>query len=184
VVRTARRGYDKRAVDAFLRRCAGTLGPRAAQVPGLTDVDPDAGSPRLDASDVRTARFPVVLRGYDLAEVDALLEQVAAALPGGERAWDDVPTGAVPEAEPLVLRNVLRGYDVREVDDFLTRCAHSLGSRLSEVPELADRLARDRTGQPLRARDVEVAQFRLRGRGYDVVQVDELLDRVARALER
>jgi DivIVA domain-containing protein len=181
---TARRGYDRRPVDALLARLAASLGPRAAQFPELAGVTPEAGPP-LDARDVRAARFPVAARGYDMAAVDALLHRVAAALPEEVATWDDPPETA-PRSEPLPLRRSARGYDVEEVEAFLVRCAHTLGRRVERVPELAPLLARPRTGEPVRARDVETAQFHLRlgpGRGYDVEQVDALLDRVAEALQ-
>lgn len=50
---------------------------------------PDAGLPAHDgpvsATDLRRVRFPVVLRGYRMAEVDALLERLAA-----EREFQEV----------------------------------------------------------------------------------------------
>jgi DivIVA domain-containing protein len=188
VLRTALRGYDRRAVDEFLARCAASLGPRVMEFPELRGIRcSDGALPRLDAGDVRQASFAVVLRGYEPQQVDALLERVMAALPGEEArpAWADPdPAGGAAPSEPLALRLTVRGYDMREVDEFLVRCAHSLGPRVDSVPELRPLLASARTGEPLRARDVEVAQFRIRTRGYDVESVDDLLDRVARALSR
>ena len=46
---------------------------------------PDAGVPptgRVTADDLRAVRFPVVLRGYRQADVDALLERLAAQQEG------------------------------------------------------------------------------------------------------
>ncbi|HWG94288.1 MAG TPA: DivIVA domain-containing protein [Mycobacteriales bacterium] len=180
---TARRGYDRRLVDALLTRLVATLGARAADFPELADVPARAGPP-LDARDLRAARFPVVHRGYDMAVVDALLRRLSAALPEQAAAWDEAPAAAADGPGPQ-LRRSARGYDVEEVDAFLVRCAHSLGRRVERVPELAPLLARPRTGTPLRARDVETVQFRVRlgpGRGYDIEQVDALLDRIAEAL--
>lgn len=187
MLRTAARGYARRPVDDLLARVAATLGRRAAEFPELRGCRvPDRPVPPLDAGDVRGARFPVGLRGYDMAQVDALLERVANALPGeDERPTWDRPTGPIPvlSAVPdLRLRHAPRGYDVEEVDAFLVRCAHSLGSRIDRVPELGPLRQRSRSGERLRARDVETAQFRLRLRGYAVDQVDALLDRVAAAL--
>jgi DivIVA domain-containing protein len=189
----ARRGYERRAVDALLARVAATLGDRAEQFPELADVGRPAGLlPALDAADVRAARFPVVLRGYDMGAVDALLHRLIRALPDAPPAWDDdpppVPAAAADEPAPQVpgLRRIARGYDVAEVDAFLVRCAHSLGRRVDRVPELAPLQALPRTGDPLRARDVETVQFHVRlgpHRGYDIEQVDALLDRIAEALQ-
>lgn len=137
---------------------------------------------------MREAEFPVVLRGYDTAQVDALLRRVAAALPGEDArpvwcgpALDAVRLGVEPA--PLGLRVVLRGYDRAEVEQFLAHCAHSLGPRVSQVPRLVGLLCRPRTGAPLRPRDVELAEFHLRARGYDVSEVDALLDEVLAALD-
>jgi DivIVA domain-containing protein len=186
VLRTSLRGYDRRAVDAFLARCAATLGARAAEFPELSRyARPDGPVPPLDAGDVRDARFDVVLRGYDEGQVDALLERVAAALPDerSRPAWEHPPAEpAETTGTRLALRRTVRGYDTEEVEAFLARCAHSLGASVDRVPELMPLLARPRTGDPLRARDVEVVQFHVRGRGYDIEQVDALLDRIATAL--
>jgi DivIVA domain-containing protein len=40
----------------------------------------------LSAEDVRTVRFTTAFRGYRMAEVDALLERVAAELDAARRA--------------------------------------------------------------------------------------------------
>lgn len=185
MLRTALNGYERSAVDAFLRRCVRSLGPGAAALPELAAVRPAESGPRLDAGDVRAARFDVVLRGYDAAQVDALLQQVAAALPDERQrpAWPDdaVPVAGAPSTPPL--RTTVRGYDTAEVDAFLSRCAHTLNGRLEALPELAGWLSGPRTGAPVRARDVEVAQFHVRARGYDIAQVDALLDRLCAELD-
>ena len=190
MLRTAARGYERRAVDAVLARCAASLRERAAEFPELAGLPPAPdGSPPLDAADVRDLRFPVVRRGYDTAQVDALLARVAAALPGEDARpdWEDEappPPADGPEAALTTVHLSVRGYDRHEVEDFLVRCAHTLGERVSEVPELAPLQARPRTGRPVRARDVETVQFSVRLRGYAVDEVDALLDRVAAALTR
>lgn len=59
---------------------------------------PDAGVPPegpLRAADLRAVRFPVVLRGYRMAEVDALLERLAA-----ERERDEMYEPAPPDGGP------------------------------------------------------------------------------------
>jgi DivIVA domain-containing protein len=189
VLRIVMRGYDRDAVDAFLARCRASLGDADHALPELRDVRPPVDPlPPLDAGDVRAVQFPVTLRGYDMAQVDELLNRFAAALPAVERrpGWDVPPPAAVPAGTGPGLRKVVRGYDVAEVDAFLSRCAHTLAEsgarRIGAVPELAPLLRVPRTGEPLRARDVEVVQFHVRGRGYDIEQVDALLDRVAVAL--
>lgn len=134
---------------------------------------------------MRDVRFPVVLRGYDLAEVDALLRRVAHALEllDGPRAWDSEPVAPASAVGPE-LRTALRGYARGDVEPFLVRCAHSLGERVREVPELAALTAQPRLGLPLTVGEVARAQFRLDWRGVDPVQVDALLDRVQALLPR
>ena len=76
------------------------------------------------------------------------------------------------------LRLALRGYAPDDVEPFLVRCAHSLGARVAEVPELAPLTGRPRTGTPLLARDVRDVQFRIVLRGYALAEIDALLDRI------
>lgn len=187
MLRTALRGYDRRAVDQFLSRCVRSLGDRAVQLPELAATRPAETGPFLDARDVREALFPVVLGGYQTEQVDALLERVAAVLPGDDArpGWCGPaldPAALELVVAPLDLPVTLRGYDRAEVEEFLARCAHSLGRRVRQVPELAGLLCRPRAGPVLRPRDVEMVQFRVRTRGYDIEQVDALLDRVMSAL--
>jgi DivIVA domain-containing protein len=182
---TALRGYQRSAVDAFLVRCARALGARLADFPelaphgrSLRDAEP------VTAHDVRDVRFPVVLRGYDLAAIDLLLRRVQAALaedaPAPAWAGEPVPPAIGPGP---ALRSAARGYAREEVDGFFVQCAHSLGERVGRVPELAALTGRPRTGVPLTARDVENVQFRMVLRGYAPGQVDDLLDRVAAELK-
>ena len=180
---TARRGYRRSAVDALLARAAATLGPRAAEFPELAGhpASPPPCDP-VTRREVEQVLFPVVVRGYDLAAVDALLRRLAPALPA-DATWAGPPVPA-PEHPCPPPRMTLRGYDVDEVEEFLGRAAHSLGERVHELPELARYLVHPRTGEPLRPREVDQVQFRVRRRGYDIVEVDALLDRVARALRR
>lgn len=132
----------------------------------------------MTARDVREVRFPVVLGGYDLAQVDRVLREVARLLPDPpRRGWDADPVPPASGPGPH-LRTALRGYARDDVDAFLVRCAHSLRERVGEVPELAPLTARPRTGEPLTADDVETVQFPVVRRGYAPDAVDALLDRV------
>jgi len=163
-------------------RCAYTLGARREEFPELTGYPPTVGV-RLTAADVRRAEFPLALRGYETAQVDALLERVAAALPAAP-AWaaEPVPVPAGAPSSPG-LRTTLRGYATAEVDAFLVRCAHSLGRRVGQVPELVGLTGRPRSGEPLTPQQVATVQFRVVLRGYALDQVDALLDRTQQALE-
>ena len=184
MLRRALRGYDRRAVDELLARCAASLGARRLDVPELRDVRPAAPDlPPVDAGDVHASRFAVVPGGYDRAATDDLLTRVARLLPqeADRPSWTAPPAGVEPR--PLALPVAMRGYDAPEVDAFLVRCAHSLGPALAQVPELAGLLEHPPTGRPVRARDVEQMQFHIRMRGYAVDAVDALLDRVQRALD-
>lgn len=178
------RGYDRSKVDAFLARCAASLGEeRLAELPELARLRRDSVRAGVSARQVRDVRFPVRLRGYDLAEVDALLRRVAAALPQEPAPADWDPEPVPPTLGPGPgLRRALRGYVRDDVDAFLVRCAHSLGERVHEVPELAALTGRPRTGVRLRASDVEHVRFRMVWRGYAVDAVDALLDRIQAVL--
>lgn len=183
------RGYDRRQVDAFLVRCAASLrthgvalselAGRDGELPAGGDVEP------VTARDVREVRFSLVRVGYDLAEVDVLLRRVAAALPPVPEppapTWDTEPVPAAVAPGPG-LRTALRGYRREDVDPFLVRCAHSLRTRVAEVPELVALTGRPRVAPPLTPREVEQVQFRMVWRGYAVDPVDALLDRVQAVL--
>jgi DivIVA domain-containing protein len=84
----------------------------------------------LTAEDVRARRFTVTRwhRGYDVAEVDALLERAASALE--ELAAGD-PGGPALTGEDVrssTFGTTLRrtGYDEAEVDEFLDALAEAL----------------------------------------------------------
>ena len=67
--------------------------------------------------------FTVVLRGYDAAAVDAMLERIRTALASTDGALrasvrDELNNSAFPVR--------LRGYDRREVDDYLRRAIDRL----------------------------------------------------------
>jgi DivIVA domain-containing protein len=151
-------------------------------VPALAGRSPRPDVAAVSARDVREAQFPLVLGGYDLAEVDRLLRDLVQRLPEVSRpTWDADPVSPAPGPGPQ-LRTSLRGYARRDVDAFLVRCAHSLRTRVAELPALAPLTAQPRTGEPLTARDVDGAQFRLVHRGYAPQAVDALLDQVRERL--
>ena len=68
---------------------------RAGSMPEAYDDRPDVVLPpgRLGAEDLRRVRFPLAVRGYRMAEVDALLDRLAGQLEqdGQERDGRDVP---------------------------------------------------------------------------------------------
>jgi DivIVA domain-containing protein len=67
--------------------------------------------------------FTVVLRGYDRASVDDLVERAEAAAASGDPARRAALRAEVGGARPTV---VLRGYDRAEVDERLRRLADQL----------------------------------------------------------
>jgi len=67
--------------------------------------------------------FTIVLRGYDVAEVDAMLERIRKAVASTDRALRASVRG---ELNHPALRVGLRGYDRIEVDDYLRRAIDRL----------------------------------------------------------
>lgn len=146
-----REGYDIEDVDHFLAEMA-TIHPVPA-TPADVGADPRAdirppsatssGSAWAIRSLIERIRFtPVRLReGYDMAEVDALLDEVVDAAERGETI-----AGVIERAhlKPARLRE---GYDMAEVDSFLAQLAHPDTSAIrpdlvEEHPGLIERLRR------------------------------------------
>jgi DivIVA domain-containing protein len=67
--------------------------------------------------------FTVVLRGYDMARVDALLERIRAASASTDGALRASVRG---ELNHRALPVRMRGYDRMEVDDYLRRAIDRL----------------------------------------------------------
>lgn len=67
--------------------------------------------------------FTVVLRGYDIAEVDAVLERIRTAVASTDQAFRASVRG---ELNNPALRVRIRGYDRTEVDDYLRRAVDRL----------------------------------------------------------
>ena len=67
--------------------------------------------------------FTVVLQGYDIAEVDTVLERIRKAVASTDRAFRASVRG---ELNHPALRVRLRGYDRIEVDDYLRRAIDRL----------------------------------------------------------
>jgi DivIVA domain-containing protein len=67
--------------------------------------------------------FTVVLRGYDIAEVEAMLERIRRAAASGDAA---LRATMRQELSTPTLRVRLRGYDRIEVDEYLRRAIDRL----------------------------------------------------------
>jgi DivIVA domain-containing protein len=67
--------------------------------------------------------FTVVLRGYDIAEVEAMLERIRRAAASGDAA---LRATMRQELSTPTLRVRLRGYDRIEVDEYIRRAIDRL----------------------------------------------------------
>nr|BFE59838.1 hypothetical protein GCM10020063_043640 [Dactylosporangium thailandense] len=108
------RGFDRAQVD-------GAIAMLTAQLEGATGPEPEP-----DLSDDRPghmAEFDVVLRGYDVAAVDRLVEQVGRALTSGSVTARAAAAAAVRQA---VFAVKFRGYARHQVDRFLQQAAREL----------------------------------------------------------
>ncbi|HSR22190.1 MAG TPA: DivIVA domain-containing protein [Candidatus Eisenbacteria bacterium] len=154
-----RRGYHRRQVDRFIHR---------------VEVSLQGVLPPVSAAEIRRAGFELVHGGYDVAAVDAALDQLeersmTAAAAGRRERFDPGSEAAALREEvaaPYMRRfpraaALRRGYDIDAVDDFLDRIADALAGQ-----------------QVLAVEQIRSAAFPPRRGGYDEDAVDELLDRV------
>lgn len=130
--------------------------------------------------------FGTALRGYDCAEVDALVDQIEQTLAGGPALTADAVRSAL-------FRIVVRGYREDEVDDYLDqvvaelehRSAQSAAPSTGPVAESWTDLVRERAEllrcaeQPAGQRFERAGAFRS---GYAVEEVDAFVDRMRRGL--
>ena len=138
-----REGYDIDDVDGFLAEMAQV---RVLPVPEAgREMAPKTSSASAWAirSLVERIRFtPVRLHeGYDMAQVDALLDEVVAAAERGE------PIAPVIERAQFTPDRMREGYDMGEVDSFLAQLAHPdpatvPAGLVEEHPGLIERLRR------------------------------------------
>jgi hypothetical protein len=107
-LRIVNRGYDRRQVDAWLEH------HRAAELAtGAAASSPTISGPEL----------VIVMRGYRIAETDALLAIVGPALAGNDRVRRAEALRAVTETR---LPASFRGYDRRRIDSYLERAVQNL----------------------------------------------------------
>ncbi|SFS06372.1 DivIVA domain-containing protein [Microbacterium sp. cf046] len=160
------KGYEKRAVDAFLNRAREAF---------------EAGAEPMTAAEVRQVAFPIVRHGYVIAAVDAALgriedafaarEREAAVSTEGAHAW----VGQTRETAQVVLDRLSRPKGRR----FDRVSALRYGYRIDEVDLVADKLARYlETGDSVTVEQVRAVAFRMQRGGYRETQVDAVLDAV------
>ncbi|GAB3835823.1 DivIVA domain-containing protein [Dactylosporangium cerinum] len=108
------RGFDRAQVDS-------AIASLTAQLEGAPRSDPDPDLP--DGRSVHVAEFDVALRGYDVAAVDRLVEQVGRALTSESATARAEAAIAVRQA---VFAVKFRGYARHQVDRFLQQIAREL----------------------------------------------------------
>ena len=165
------KGYEKRAVDAFL-----------AQARAAFESDDDSS---LSAAHVRNAAFPLVRRGYAIAAVDATLTRIEDAFAAQEReraletAGPSEWVGRTRETAQVVLDRLARPRGRRFGRAGLLR----YGYRIDEVDIVTDKLARYlETGDAVTVDQVRSVAFRMQRGGYREVQVDAVLDAVVEVM--
>lgn len=166
------KGYERRAVDAFLQHA------RAA-------FESPASDTAIRSSDVRRAAFPLTRKGYAIAAVDTALgriedafaarERQSAVGAGGVSAW----VGQTRETAQTVLDRLSRPRRRR----FAKVSALRYGYRIDEVDLVSDRLARYlETGESVTVEQVRSVAFRMQRGGYREAQVDAVLDAVVEVM--
>jgi DivIVA domain-containing protein len=168
----ALRGYAMHEVDEFLDRAAEEIA-RWHEALGR-GRRPNARL--LTPREVSEVVFNKEMRGYDMAEVDDFLDELAAEL---ARLYSEVTRRATPAGRRLTADDIvrkefnggLRGYDRREVDRFLDQVAR-------EVLRWQDALAQGyRPSMRLvTPQDINEKVFSKAVRGYAMIEVDAFLD--------
>ncbi|SDQ76442.1 DivIVA domain-containing protein [Quadrisphaera sp. DSM 44207] len=168
------RGYSVEQVEDFFAQAR-------------TAYEQNALRATLSSSDVRGVGFDLVLRGYDVAQVDAALDRMEDAFARREQEVVRGRLGADRALGQLAARAAtLRGRLARPDGDRFDRAD---GWDLSYDPEDVDDvcarlLAFFEDGATMPVEEVRGAVFRTRRgrRGYVEVQVDAFLDRAVEVL--
>lgn len=164
------KGYEPRAVDAFLVRAREAF---------------ENGDDSVTAAEVRQVAFPLVRKGYSIPPVDAALTRIEDAFATREReaalarvgatAW----VGHARETAQVVLDRLTRPRGRR----FERVGALRYGYRIDEVDIVADKIARYlESGEPVTIEQVRSVAFRMQRGGYREVQVDAVLDAVVEVM--
>jgi DivIVA domain-containing protein len=165
------KGYEKRAVDAFLAQARAAF---EADEPGT-----------LRSTVVRETAFPLVKKGYAIAPVDAALGRIEDAFAAREREQAMSRRGArawVAESRQtaqVVLDRLTRPRRHR----FDRVSVLRYGYRVDEVDLVADKIARYiASGDPVTPDQVRAVAFRMQRGGYSETQVDAVLDAVVEVM--
>lgn len=165
------KGYEKRAVDAFLTQA------RAA-----FEAD-DEGA--LRSGEVRSVAFPLVRKGYAIGPVDAALGRIEDAFATREREFAMSQRGArawVAESRD-VAQEVLDRLQRARGQRFDRVGVMHFGYRVDEVDLVGDKIARYlASGEPVTVEQVRGVAFRMQRGGYRETQVDAVLDAVVEVI--
>ena len=168
------KGYEKRAVDAFLTRAK-----EAFKQPSGEDV-------ALSAAEIRRVAFPLVKRGgYAIPSVDAALARIEDAFAAREReavvtrAGANEWVGHAKETAQVVLDRISRPRGRRFDRVSILR----YGYRVGEVDLVSDKIAGYlESGQTVTVEQIRSVAFRMQRGGYRETQVDALLDAVVEVM--
>ena len=167
------KGYEKRAVDAFLRRAKAAFDK------------PDDPDTALTSADVRHVAFPLVKHGYVIASVDAALGRIEDAFAARERQAVVTQSGPgewvdrTKETAQVVLDRLSRSRGRR----FDRVSVLRYGYRIDEVDLVAEKIARYlETGDSVTVEQVRAVAFRMQRGGYRETQVDAVLDAVVEVM--
>ncbi|HKT57883.1 MAG TPA: DivIVA domain-containing protein [Microbacterium sp.] len=162
------KGYQKKAVDAFLARARASF-------------EGAEGATAMTAADVRTAAFPLVKHGYVIASVDAALGRVEDAF--AARARGTAISGAgrslwVAQSRAHA-QEILDRISRPRSERFRRVAWPRYGYRVDEVDIVVDKLAAYLAeGRPVTVDQVRSVAFRMQRRGYREAQVDAVLDAI------
>jgi DivIVA domain-containing protein len=165
------KGYEKKAVDAFLARARSAF-----------ETDDDTA---LTAEAVRTAAFPLVRHGYSISAVDAALGRVEDAFAARERehSVNSDGAGAWVERTRSEAQQILDRLNRPRGHRFARVALLRYGYRIDEVDLVSDKIAGYlASGQPVTVEQVRSVAFRMQRRGYREAQVDEVLDAVVEVM--
>lgn len=172
------KGYEPRAVDAFLAQARAAFEDQGSRVLGPEE-------PRFTAATVRDASFPLVRRGYVIGAVDAAMGRIEDAFAAREREEGIQSAGATAwvEGARTLAQELLERLSRPPRRKFRRTGMLRFGYRIDEVDLVAGKLAGYfQQGDPVSVEQVRQIAFRMQRRGYDETQVDAVLDGVVEVM--